>query len=92
VRHVDHERLRFLCNVVRRETALLMQSTQELLPIFESNSDAEIALLLPTHQRLNEAIELFAGRFSRLQDTVGDKLLEYLMAEASKLIAPNISS
>lgn len=84
MRQIDHERLRFLCNVVRKEIALLMQSTHELLPVFESKNDQEIALLLSTNQRINEALELFAGRFSRLQDTVGDKLLEQLMRALSE--------
>ena len=47
--------------------------------MFDGTTNAEIALLLPTPSRLVEQIELFAGRFSRLQDTVGDKLLEQLM-------------
>jgi hypothetical protein len=79
MRHIDLERLMFLCKVVRKEIALLMQSIQELQPLYDSKSDADIETLLPTNQRLSEAIELFAGRFSRLQDTAGDKLLEQLM-------------
>ena len=54
------------------------QSVHELQPVFDGETDA-IALLLPTPSRLVKQIELFAGRFSRLQDTVGDKLLEQLM-------------
>ena len=55
------------------------QSVHEQKPVFDGTTNAEIALLLPIPSRLVEKIELFAGRFSRLQDTVGDKLLEQLM-------------
>ncbi len=88
---IDHERLRFLSNVVRKEIALLKQSMAELGPIFESKTDTEIALALPSTQRLNEAIELFAGRFSRLQDTVGDKLLEQLMRALGEPPLPQLA-
>ena len=79
---IDHERLVFLSGVVTKEVALLLQSIHELQPEFDGKTDAEIALLLsnaPTPGRLAEQLELFAGRFSRLQDTVGDKLLEQLL-------------
>lgn len=79
---IDPARLAFLSGVVNKEVALLLQSTHELQPVFVSNTDAEIALNLsnlPTPSKLADQLELFAGRFSRLQDTVGDKLLEQLM-------------
>jgi hypothetical protein len=84
VKRIYHERLAFLCTVVRKDMTLLMQSMQELQLAYASKSDAEITVLLSTNQRLNEVIELFAGRFSRLQDTVGDKLLEQLMRALSE--------
>lgn len=79
MKKIDHERLAFLSQVVRKEVALLEQSIHELQHIFATKTDAEIAMLLPTSSRLAEQFELFSGRFSRLQDTVGDKLLEQLM-------------
>lgn len=88
---VDLERLAFLSKVVRKEIQLLMQSIGELQPIFDKQSDEEIALSLPETHRLNEVLELFAGRFSRLQDTVGDKLLEQLMRAFSEPPLPQLA-
>ena len=76
---INHVRLVFLLGVVPKKVVLLLQSIHELKPVFDGTTNAEIALLLPTPSRLVEQLELFAGRFSRLQDTVGDKLLEQLM-------------
>lgn len=79
---IDPERLAFLSGVVSKEVALLLQSMHELQSVFDGNTDAVIALNLfnsPTPNKLADQLELFAGRFSRLQDTVGDKLLEQLM-------------
>lgn len=91
MKHIDSERLAFLCKVTRKEIALLTQSVAELQPIFDNQNDTEIAPRLLEIPRMNEAIELFAGRFSRLQDTVGDKLLEQLMRAFSEPPLPQLA-
>ena len=66
-------RLQFLVRVVRNECQHLLTTDQRL---FGSLSTLEPAAPLD----LAERVEAFVGRFGRLQDTVGDKLLPLLLA------------
>ncbi|MBB1126585.1 hypothetical protein [Thiospirillum jenense] len=72
VRTVNSERLLFLIRVVRREVNHLNATATRLfaqpLTLAQINSLAQ-------NEELAERIEAFVGRFGRLQDTLGDKLL-----------------
>lgn len=69
-------RLQFLSRVVRRETELLALTDRRL---FARPVDADRVRELTADVDLAERVEAFVGRFSRLQDTLGDKLLPAAM-------------
>lgn len=72
------ERLRFLARVVERECRHLQTTDRRL---FRGPFTVEHARRLGEDVELAERVEAFVGRFGRLQDTVGDKLLPaYLRA------------
>lgn len=70
-------RLQFLVRVVRKECQHLITTDQRL---FNSLFTLEQASRLEEDPDLAERVEAFVGRFARLQDTVGDKLLPLLLA------------
>lgn len=70
-------RLQFLVRVVRKECRHLTTTDMRL---FGSLFTMEQAVLLEKDPDLAERVEAFVGRFGRLQDTVGDKLLPLLLA------------
>lgn len=78
-------RLKFLTRVVRKECQHLAITDQRLfIGIFTL---AQAAQLEADHD-LAERVEAFVGRFARLQDTVGDKLLPlFLIALGEKASA-----
>jgi hypothetical protein len=69
-------RLQFLTRVVRKECQHLATTDRRL---FASPFTHIQANQLETDADLAERVEAFVGRFSRLQDTVGDKLLPLLL-------------
>jgi len=69
-------RLQFLVRVVRKECKHLSTTDQRL---FGSLFTLEQATRLEEDPDLAERVEAFVGRFGRLQDTVGDKLLPLLL-------------
>lgn len=69
-------RLQFLVRVVRKECQHLSVTDQRL---FNSLFTVEQAAQLNADPDLAERVEAFVGRFGRLQDTVGDKLLPLLL-------------
>ena len=71
------ERLRRLSRIVQKELALLQVTDRRL---FEQPFDAERARSLDQDLDLGERVEAFVSRFSRLQDTLGDKLLPTWLA------------
>ena len=71
------ERLRFLQRVVRREAALLQETTQTLFDVGAGDSWALPVGPLPA--ALSERLDAFVARFARLQDSLGDKLLPALL-------------
>ena len=69
-------RLQFLARVVNREVHHL-QSTVDRL--FDASFSLERVQQLGTLPDIAERVEAFVGRFGRLQDTLGDKLLPALL-------------
>ena len=69
-------RLQFLARVVRKECQHLTTTDQRL---FGGLFTIEQVNRLETDHDLAERVEAFVGRFGRLQDTVGDKLLPLLL-------------
>lgn len=69
-------RLRFLLRVVQRERKQLQNTDRR---VFDEPFTVARARQLDTDVELSERIEAFASRFSRLQDTVGDKLIPVLL-------------
>ena len=70
-------RLKFLATVVRKECKHLTTTDQRL---FDGTFTLEQAARLDEDPDLSERVEAFVGRFGRLQDTVGDKLLPVLLS------------
>src|SRR5450759_798838 len=69
-------RLQFLTRVVRKECQHLATTGQRLfVGVFALTQAAQIE----ADADLAERVEAFVGRFGRLQDTVGDKLLPMLL-------------
>lgn len=66
------ERLKFLIRVVKKEINHLNYSANK---VFNKPFTIERAKQLASDQEQAEQIEAFTSRFSRLQDTIGDKLL-----------------
>jgi len=77
-------RLQFLVRVVRKECQHLASTDSRL---FKGVFSLEQVQLLETDPDLAERVEAFVGRFARLQDTVGDKLLPQLLAALGEKIA-----
>ena len=69
-------RLKFLSRVVLKECKHLTTTDQRL---FKGQFTMEQAVRLEEDPDLAERVEAFVGRFGRLQDTVGDKLLPILL-------------
>ena len=70
-------RMKFLVRVVRKECQHLATTDRRL---FGAASFSVVqATLLEEDPDLAERVEAFVGRFGRLQDTVGDKLLPLLL-------------
>jgi hypothetical protein len=69
-------RLKFLARVVRKECQHLTTTDRRL---FANDFTLEQANRLEEDADLAERVEAFVGRFGRLQDTVGDKLLPLLL-------------
>lgn len=70
-------RLQFFARVVGKECKHLATTDQRL---FVGKFTLEQASRLEEDPDLAERVEAFVGRFGRLQDTVGDKLLPILLA------------
>lgn len=76
------ERLRFLARVAHKQADYLAQTDQRLF----AGAALSVAALkrLETDPAFAERVEAFVSRLSRLQDTVGDKLLPALLAYAGE--------
>lgn len=70
-------RLQFLARVVRKECRHLATTDQRL---FGDLFNLAQAKQLEADPDLAERVEAFVGRFGRLQDTVGDKLLPLVLS------------
>ena len=83
-------RLKFLVRVVRKECQHLTTTDHRL---FGKLFTLEQAGRLESDVDLAEQVEAFVGRFGRLQDTVGDKLLPLLLdalGEKSSVVIDNL--
>jgi Asp-tRNA(Asn)/Glu-tRNA(Gln) amidotransferase A subunit family amidase len=74
----EHERLLFLCRIVRKEIQHLNETTARLFPHAGETTPEQVRHWL-AEPELSERLDAFVARFSRLQDTVGDKLLPALL-------------
>ncbi|MBT7079875.1 MAG: hypothetical protein HN929_00095 [Chloroflexi bacterium] len=70
------QRAAFLARIVRKEAKYLASTDQRL---FSTPFTAQQAVKLDQDESLSEQIDAFVGRFGRLQDTTGDKLLPALL-------------
>lgn len=77
---IEH-RLKFLVRVVKKEQRHLAITDGRL---FSNPFTVERAESLEENTELAERVEAFVGRFGRLQDTVGDKLLPMVLTALSE--------
>lgn len=82
-------RLQFLVRVVRKECQHLATTDQRL---FGASFTPERAVQLEADPDLAERVEAFVGRFGRLQDTLGDKLLPVLLVALGETPAAAIDN
>ncbi len=82
-------RLQFLTRVVRKECQHLITTDQRL---FHSPFDRARAIQLETNPELSEQVEAVVGRFSRLQGTIGDKLLPLFLAALNEKVGAVIDN
>jgi hypothetical protein len=83
------QRLLFLVRVVRKESAHLKITDNRL---FASSFSPEDVALLESDPVLAERVEAFVGRFGRLQDTLGDKLLTSLLLVLGEHAGPFVDN
>ncbi len=84
------ERLSFLIRVIGKEMKHLKYSSSQ---VFKEPITIETIGLLIENPDFAESLEAFSGRFCRLQDTIGDKLLPaWLLAtgEQPKTVMDNL--
>ena len=84
------ERLRFLQRVVRREAALLQETTQTLFDV--RDGDSWVLPVGPLPPALSERLDAFVARFARLQDSLGDKLLPALLTALAEPVGAAIDN
>ncbi len=82
-------RIQFLARVVRKESQHLAITDRRL---FGQPFTPERAHQLETDVDLAEQVEAFVGRFSRMQDTLGDKLLPILLTSLGERTASAIDN
>ncbi|MBI5006872.1 MAG: hypothetical protein HZB95_07065 [Nitrosomonadales bacterium] len=83
------QRLQFLTRVIRKECEHLSTTDQRL---FASAFSLKQAGQIETDPDLAERVEAFVGRFGRLQDTVGDKLLPLLLLSLGEKTSATIDN
>ncbi|MEO8333052.1 MAG: hypothetical protein ABI479_11525 [Gallionella sp.] len=71
------QRLKFLARVVRKERQYLVVTDERL---FRTNFTSARVAEMENDPELADRVEAFVGRFGRLQDTLGDKLLPALLS------------
>lgn len=69
-------RIAFLVRVIEKECLHLASTDQR---IFANTTASQALHNLDVNVELGERVEAFVGRFARLQDTLGDKLLPLLL-------------
>lgn len=82
-------RLQFLARVVRKECQHLTTTDQRL---FAREFTPDQVRQLETDPDLAERVEAFVGRYGRLQDTLGDKLLPALLTALAEKTASAIDN
>jgi hypothetical protein len=89
--HHDSGRLRFLVRIVQKEVEHLVATTDSL---FGSHTPIEPAVLQQWigDLVLSERLDAFVSRFSRLQDTLGDKLLPNLLIAVGESRGPAVDN
>lgn len=81
------KRLQFLCRVIERQSRHLALTTSRL---FLAPFTLAKAKTLESDDDLSERVDAFVSRFSRMQDTLGDKLLPHLLLALSEEKATQI--
>jgi len=82
-------RLQFMARVVRKECQHLVSTDQRL---FSAPFTLERARQLEIDADLAERVEAFVGRFGRLQDTIGDKLMPVFLTALGETPAAAIDN
>ena len=84
------QRLQFLARVVQKECRHLATTDRRLFGV--AAFTVRQAALLEEDPDLAERVEAFVGRFGRLQDTIGDKLLPLFLSALGEKISAAIDN
>jgi len=80
-------RLAFLARVARKECQHLLETDARL---FGDLFTVQVAQKIETDPILAERLDAFVGRFGRLQDTVGDKLLPAVLSALAEMTLSSV--
>jgi uncharacterized protein with HEPN domain len=86
---IQQSRICFLLRVIQKECKYLLQTDTRLFGSGFSMADAKN---LDSTLDQAERVEAFVGRFGRLQDTLGDKLLPVLLLAVGERTGPAIDN
>jgi hypothetical protein len=73
------ERIHFLCRITRKEVAQLESTAGRLFTASKDSLSRQEVEHWITDPVLSERLDAFVARFSRLQDTIGDKLIPAML-------------
>ncbi len=82
-------RLQFLARVIKREKKHLQITSERF---FEIEFTEETAKQLDNNVDYSERLDAFVARFSRLQDTLGDKMLPQLLLALNESVRTQIDN
>lgn len=82
------ERILFLCRIIRKEVGHLEDTASRLFPADKTPLSPQEVERWTTDPTLSERLDAFVARFSRLQDTIGDKLIPALLEVSGESRGP----
>lgn len=85
------DRLLFLANVVQKEREHLAFTSARLFPEGETVNEEMVGQWVADPE-VAERMDAFVARFSRLQDTLGDKLLPALLRFTGEHVGPAVDN
>jgi hypothetical protein len=86
------DRILFLCRITRKEVVQLESTASSLFPAGKTPLSRQEVERWIADPLLSERLDAFVARFSRLQDTVGDKLIPALLELSGERRGPALDN